>query len=234
MLHAISKQLCQCAMLMIVLALGSPSKAGDPEASMALNIVTFSIANDASSESARMTCAGTLLNPRWMMTAAHCMEPGTQSIRIRCTQKVEDTKLLNRTLLRIKKHVRHDIALLQLEQSTHCLQPSSSTEQLEQAIILTSESRIATSLFTLADSLRHSVVLLEANAHTYIVDDKQCLAHGDSGTPVFTVGNDERLEVAAVLISGTSECPALQILANVSDFSNWVDATLHEQKLHSE
>ncbi len=83
----------------------------------------------------------------------------------------------------------------------------------------------------MAGSARHPLVLLEANSHTYIADDEQCLTQGDSGTPAFTVGNDDRFELATVLTSGTSNCPALQILANVSEFSRWVDATIQGQRL---
>ena len=65
-------------------------------------------------------------------------------------------------------------------------------------------------------------------------DDDRCLTQGDSGTPAFYVGNADRPELAAVLVSGTKECPALQILANVSHFSSWVDATIQWRQLHPE
>ena len=232
MLQSISKLLCQSAILMIVLVSGSPLKAGDPDTLLASQIVTFSIATNTRGDSKNMNCTGTLLNPKWMMTAAHCIEPGTQSISVLCTQNSKEPVLLARRLERVNKHTDHDIALLQFEERTHCLQPASFTENFkQQAATLAPDSRIATSLFTLAmaGGVRHPLVLLEANSHTYIADDEQCLTQGDSGTPAFTVDNNDRLELAAVLISGTSDCPALQILANVSDFSSWVDATIKGQ-----
>lgn len=233
MLKAISKLLGQSAILMIVLISESPSRAGDSDILLASRIVVFSIAKNTSSDSTNTNCTGTLLNLEWMMTAAHCIDVDTQSITVRCTKNSNESVVLTRPLQTIDKHTNHDIALLQFEESTYCLQPGSFTQNFLQAVTLAPDGRIATSLFTfaMAGSARQPLTLLEANTHTYIADDERCLTQGDSGTPAFSVGNDDRLELAAVLISGTSDCPALQILANVSDFSSWVDATIQWQRL---
>ncbi len=236
MLKAINKLSSQSAIFMIVLVSGSSLSAGDSDILLASGIVVFSTAENTSSVSNSTNCTGTLLNPEWMMTAAHCIDADTQSITIRCTRNSKESVDQTRPLQSITQHASHDIALLQFKEHTHCLPPGIFMENILQPVTLAPDGRMATSLFTfgITDTARHPLALLEANTHTYIADDDRCLTQGDSGTPAFNVGNDDRPELAAVLISGTNECPALQILANVSNFSSWVDATIRWQRLHPE
>lgn len=220
-------QLFRQVILIVLTLSGSPAYAGDLSASLRENILTFTTYNHAGSEKA--TCVGILLSPDWIMTAAHCIEPDSESISTRCYGQHESSQRLSHVQIReIHRHAQHDIALLRTEQSGFCQSFEFSVDNPNGVFSLVAENSVTESLFTvtLADGARSALSILDANAQNYIVDDTKCLTQGDSGTPVFTLDGSGRVRLAAVLISGTSDCPALQILANVSDMSGWVGPIL--------
>lgn len=212
------------AMVSMALVSGPQAKANGPESLISLNIVQLAQDNTVASKPGQAHCIGTLLRAERLITAAHCIQKNTQTLSIRCASSRSNLKSVNRQVQKISIHTKHDVAVVQLDQPVSCRPATESARS--QSIPLSNES--ATTLFTIAstDYSRNSLEILEASAQTYVADDNQCMTQGDSGTPAFTVNRLGTLELAAILISGTSDCPALQILANVSDFADWVKRKL--------
>ncbi|MFK7854985.1 MAG: trypsin-like serine protease [Granulosicoccus sp.] len=215
------KRAIEYVIVLMALVSGSIVQANDPDtdpypdAAFAERVMQFA----ATSDSAPLRCAGMLLTPKRFMTAAHCIEESLKSIRINCLHGADKPQIVERQIVQIHTPVNHDISIVTLDEGTSCF--TSNT-----AMALSNQS--ATSLFTLnlSTNSRNQLNILQTNPETYIVDDEACLTQGDSGTPVFTTDIQGDLELAAMLISGTDECPAIQVLANVSDFYDWIEAVL--------
>lgn len=202
--------------IMALVSVSGPlAQARGSDTTLASRIVHFSPTDDSVS----VRCAGTLLTPNRIITAGHCIEKSPQIISVVCPHSGVNTQVTHLQVLRINWHTNHDVAIVTLNDDAHC-------SALKSFLALSYQT--ATTLFTinLADNIRNQLNILQANPHTYIADDKQCLTQGDSGTPAFTIDSQSNPRLAAILISGTSDCPALQILANVSDFADWVETVL--------
>lgn len=215
MLHDLHIRMLLCAIFTMAMVSGSLARAKGPDTILASHVVYFSVTND----SVDIRCAGTLLTPNQIITAAHCIEKNPQTVAIHCPHSGVNTHGSHLQIRRINRHTNHDVTIVTLNEDTHCYMSNS---------FLTLSDQTATTLFTinLADNIRNQLNIVQGSSHTYIADDKQCLTQGDSGTPAFTLDSQGNIKLAAILTSGTSDCPALQILANASDFADWVETIL--------
>lgn len=215
MLSDLRNKAIESAIALMALVSGSFVQANDPDTAMVARLISF----EATDDSAPMRCVGTLLTHKRFITAAHCIEDSLKSIRIDCLYRGEQRPVKVWQIVQVHTPVGHDISIVSLDEGAACFTSDAP---------LSLSHQTASTLFTLSTSgnSRNRLDILQTNPQTYIVDDQSCLTQGDSGTSVFTTDEQGNLELAAILISGTDECPAIQVLANVSDFDDWIETVL--------
>lgn len=180
------------------------------------SIVRITSLQSAQSKVEKFNCIATFINPRWIMTAAHCFSNEPTLIALECITDSKKKYLTTSEVGSFVVHPVHDIVLLRLKDNTLCSQSIQALQIVDNhdspliSVELTSEQTI-------------SFPVLETSDFTVIAQDiEACLMRGDSGYPIFTHAADGSVGLSAMLVSGTEGCPSTQIFLRLAPLREWL------------
>lgn len=200
--------------MMLCMISGSLAVASAPDITFAARIVSFTPTAKTSTLPQRMTCVGTLILDSVLITASHCLPSTVQLLTIVCNKKqpwINETHAVVET----QHHPEQDIALLRLHTASKC-------SDTAQTLTIAKPDNNQLNAFDHSKSGLYALDLLAAQQHTLIVSDPLCMTQGHSGTPVFSRDKEGASHLSALLISGTDECPSLQILTKLAPLRQWI------------
>lgn len=168
-------------------------------------------------------CSGTLVSPRTILTAGHCVDPareGASSVMVRVMNKPDDTMLMMADLLNvigIRRHPSysgdgaHDLAALQLEAPVTSVAPvplarTPPSSWVGQPVRVVGYGRTSANVSDTGTRRTVAATISQADATTFEfgVAGALGICSGDSGGPSFWRGPDQRDQLAGVHSYGTS------------------------------
>lgn len=201
--------------------------------------------------SGSLTCGGSLITAKWVLTAAHCVYSGNQVISPSLLSVLAGTVNLNqggvrRNVRRIIPHERYgnfrnDVAVLELEQAFQ-LSSSIATIALRRStvpggstVIISGWGRLSNGgplpsvlQYNRATALASRACALETGFSTGLICIKSPVnngaCNGDSGGPA--VYNNEVVGVANFVVNGCGSSRS-DGYAQVSDFVQWIESKIN-------
>ncbi len=188
----------------------------------AYSIVHIQPANLQQDAIVQRHCAGTLLRAGVVLTAKHCFESTPEKVAILCSNKNTDGSGSQRVvdIDRVDNHPESDLVLLALKSDFACQNNSPSLR------IHNDAQRPLVSFKQPDNSLFYLMRLNDNTSTIFVKDATACLRPGHSGYPVFSVSNSGQLQLSAMLISGTDDCPATQVLLRLYPLRSWIHTSM--------
>lgn len=182
---------------------------------------------------AQMTCVASSLADGWAMTAGHCIQGENAQLSFLCKEKGEQFYVETLQLNKLVRHKTHDLALFKFEEES-CYANRST---MVTTVIPRDISFMTPVLFTQPPAKWQMkfarVNEVERDEHTLrLLDDTACLTKGDSGTPFFVLQNDAKPMVAAILITGSDDCPSVQTAVRLDRLLPWIRQTMAKKNVH--
>ncbi|MFK7996786.1 MAG: serine protease [Granulosicoccus sp.] len=201
-------------LMVLLLISGSTVYAVDPEVSQIAQMVAIAPMSSQSQQITRTSCVGTLIADAKLVTASHCLPDSLEFIAVRCLGQADAPTIVT-PVLKQRHHVNQDVAVVHFEAQQDChtsLTNRALTHDENQELLIYSQRSLQL----------HDLTILLDQTSTYVVSDSSCQTQGDSGSPVFTRTQAGKFVLTAMLVSGTSECPSLQILTKLSKLQDWL------------
>ena len=180
----------------------------------------------------QMTCVATSLIDGWTMTAGHCIQGKNTQLSFLCKEKGDQYYVETLQLNKLVRHETHDLALFKfVKESCYANKNTMVTT------VIPRDVSFVTPVLSAQPPAKWQMKFAKVNEvdrdeHTLrLSDDTACLTKGDSGAPFFVLENNAKSMVAAILITGSNDCPSVQTAARLDRLLPWIRQTMAKKNV---